>query len=247
MRCQTTAPTTRCPFCGREYPKIVIPSFMGIPERVVTSRTCDCPDFLKDKAMRKRDERQEQLKAAWKRTGVPLDYKDVHPNHELLGSIDLEAGHGLYLHGKRGTGKTTEACRVLKAYVATSTDDHGWCSARFVSALDWLDKMQDAYHHYSASAEDEFQRAAGVEFLVLDDMGKVNSRVSDWTLGKLFRLVDIRYRNRKPTIYTSKYSLGKLAERLTIDTDAESAGDMVSRINQRCRRIEYDGPDLRLS
>lgn len=219
---------------------------MGVPERRIVHPVCSCEGFVSEYVERSRGRRREALTRAWEGTGVPAEYRDVTPDFERLDRIDLEGGGGLYLHGRRGTGKTHDACRVLKAYVARNASEDGWCSARFVPVLDWLDRMQDAYHKWSWSAEDEYQRAAGTGLLVLDDIGKTNSRVSDWTIGKLFRLVDDRYRSRRPTIFTSKYGLGELAERLAVDGDADKSGDMVSRIRQRCERVGYDGPDRRL-
>lgn len=227
-------------------PTFTLPARFGGLPRVITS-PCGCEGSMAEERERLRAERSETLRRAWERTGVPAEYLDVAPDSARLESLDLDEGQGLYLHGTRGTGKTMVACAVLKAYVARNTDAGGWCSARFVSAPRWLSRMQDMMGRWGDSAEDEFQRAAGTGLLVFDDIGKISSRVSDWAVGKMFELVDARCSGRRPTIYTSKYDLGGLAERLELeDGDGETSGDIVSRIYRRSVRERFDGPDMRL-
>jgi len=240
----TSEPTTRtCPRCGRPLPTFTIPGLRGRGE-ITLHGQCDC-EAAEERAER-RMERAAQLESAWKATGVPMEYRGVEPDRDTLSSLDLDAGNGLYVHGSRGTGKTTMACRVLKAYVATHTGGQGWCSARFVSAPAWLDRMRDAYDRRGASAEEEFERASRTAFLVLDDVGKFPSRVTDWAVGKLFRLVDERCSERRPTVFTSKYSPSALYGRLVEGGDPDTAGDVVSRIRLRCRMVPCSGEDMRL-
>ena len=181
---------------------------------------------------------------AWERTGVPKRYLDVEPDYEAIKG--LEDGIGLYLYGTRGVGKTYAACAALKGYVSRHTNDSGWCSARFISANRWLDSIQETFGRWNASAEDAFQKAAGTGLLVIDDFGKLNSKVNDWALGKLFSLVNERYSDMRPTIFTSKYSLSQLAEKFDA-VDRETSGDMISRIREMCRGVEMTGVDRRLA
>lgn len=245
MRSTSDTPTERvCPHCGNPFPTITIPPMFGAPERRVPC-PCECEGALAEELERKRFERKNQLRHAWEATEVPKRYRDVEPDKELLGVI--ESGRGLYLCGPKGTGKTTAACAALKAYVAKHTDrSTGWCSARFIQTSEWLDSIQETYGNYRLSSEDAFWRAAGVGLLVLDDIGKVNSRITDWTVGKLFRLVDERYGEGKPTVFTSQYDLSDLSRRLTVNGDADTADAIVSRIFETCDQRLYDGPDRRL-
>ena len=241
----STTPCDVCPHCGRPYRTIEIPAFLGIPSRTIQSSECDCPGAVAERRRIKREERQDALRKAWAATGVPERYKDVNPDYDALERIE-STGKGLYICGPRGTGKTNEACAVLKAYVSRHTRDDGWCSARFVSVAEWLDKIQDTYGN-RASAEDVFAKASGPRFLVLDDMGKVNSRITDWTVGKLFRLVDERYNAKKLTVITSQYRLSGLSERLTAGNDRDTPDAIVSRLFEMCAQERMDGADRRIA
>lgn len=247
MTTPTSEPTARtCPHCGRPLPTFTIPALHG-RGTITLHGDCNCDKAVAEMEAELRRERSEALRSAWTSTGVPREYLGVSPDREALSSIDLDAGNGLYLHGHRGTGKTTKACEILKAYVAGHTSERGWCSARFVSAPAWLDRMRDAYDRRGASAEEEFERASRTGFLVLDDLGKFTSRVTDWAVGKIFRLVDERWSERRPTVFTSKYSVSALSDRLMECGDTDTVGDIASRISGMCRSVRFDGPDRRLS
>lgn len=234
-----------CPHCGRPLPTFTIPALHG-KGTITIHGECDCEAAVSEERDAARRERQDQLSVAWGATGVPKRYRDVAPDPSLLDR--LRDGGGLYLCGPRGTGKTTAACAALKAYVARNTSRAtGWCSARFVSAPAWLDRMKDAYDRRGASADEEFGRAAGTGLLVLDDIGKFTSRVTDWAVGKLFRLVDERYSEERPTVFTSQYDLAGLSVRLTVGDDSDTPDAIVSRIFETCEQRRFDGPDRRLS
>lgn len=227
-----------CPHCGEPLRRYQIPNsshFMYIQ--------CECEGAVNARKQEHIEHRSDVLRKAWERTGVPRRYLNVMPN--FASAEKLADGRGLYIYGQRGVGKTYNACAILKGYVAKHTSDSGWCSARFISANRWLDSIQESYGKWGASAENAFQVAAGTGLLVIDDFGKT-SRVSEWSLSRLFRLIDERYGDMKPTIITSKYSLSQLAERFDA-VDPETSGDLISRIREMCERFEMTGVDRRLA
>lgn len=231
----TAFDSDRCPYCGKPYETFTIPSLSGRPH--VLRRECSC-DGAKEQARAEFVRvRGAELTKAWRATGVPERFWNVQPDSD--GLAELEFHQGLYLSGPRGTGKTTRACRILKAYVRENQRD-GWVSARFMSVPDWLASMRGQWGDIE---EDRFQRAAGCKLLVLDDIGK--GKPTAWSVEKLFRLVDSRYNHAKPTIFTSNYDLGKLGERYEVEGDHETADAMVSRMAEMCKGIEFTGPDLR--
>lgn len=226
-----------CPYCGKEYPTVTIPGIFGGASRTIQSRECGCAGELEAKRERERAERAEALRTAWASTGVPTRYMGVAQDKE--GAQRILEGHGLYFYGPRGTGKTQSACSVLKAYVAVHTDSEGRCGAAFVSVPDWLASMRGAW---GEDEERAYNRAASRSLLVLDDLGK--GKPTQWALERLFRLVDDRYNKLRPTVYTSQYGLGELAQRLGWE-DRETAEAIVSRIHETCTGVRMDGPDLR--
>lgn len=244
----TSTPSTAdaCPHCGKPYPRFEIAPLHPGGRSFWVSGQCECDGAVAERTREERTERQRCLRRAWEQTGVPKDYRDVLPDGDGLSRLDLENGEGLYLHGPRGTGKTTDACRLLKAYVMRNTDAQGYCSARFVSTSRWLSSMQDTFGMRGVSGDELFYRVANTTFLVLDDIGKISATNPDWAVRKLFDLVDERCSNHRPTVITSKFSLPELVGRLTVNGDDDIGGDIVSRIRKMCQPKRYDGRDMRI-
>src|SRR5581483_6433833 len=59
---------------------------------------------------------------------------------------------------------------------------------------------------------DYFQRVKSIEFLVLDDLGAENS--TPWVNETLFQLVNYRYNNELPTIFTSNAKVDAVEDRV---------------------------------
>lgn len=233
----TTTTAKTCPYCGKPYPTVTIPALWNIPERTIQSRECGCEGERAALHAEYRRAMQSDLVSAWHDTGVPKRFYEVRPDRD--GLAELEFSGGLYLTGPKGTGKTTAACRILKAYVREN-QSNGWVSARFLSVPDWLGSMRGVW---GEQEEEAFQRASRCRLLVLDDIGK--GKPTEWAIERLFRLVDDRYNGARPTIFTSQYDLGELGERCTVNGDAETADAMVSRIYESCKGVVFDGEDLR--
>lgn len=110
-----------------------------------------------------------------------------------------ENGMGLYIYsGTKGSGKTMLSCCILneiaKRYIG---------SVKFINVLDFISLTKKSY-----DGSDETEAIYQANLLVLDDLGVQMSR--EWTDSVLYRLVNDRYTNRKPTIYTSNIPVGQL-------------------------------------
>ena len=109
-------------------------------------------------------------------------------------------GMGLYIHsGTKGSGKTMLACCLLneitKRYKGV---------VKFVNILDFLEMTKKGF---SGDDEDVNNiRHAGL--LVVDDIGVQMSK--EWIDTVLYSLVNDRYVNRLPTIYTSNIPVNRL-------------------------------------
>lgn len=117
------------------------------------------------------------------------------------------SGMGLYIYsGAKGSGKTMLACCILneiaKRYVG---------SVKFVNSLDFLEITKKGYQGSSEEVNALYE--AGL--LVIDDIGVQMSR--EWTDTVFYRLINERYTNRKPTIYTSNIPVEglKMDDRIT--------------------------------
>lgn len=102
----------------------------------------------------------------------------------------------LVLVGASGTGKTKAACALL-AWMATRRP------CRFATLGDMLRECRATYGG-EGSEWAVLAKWAGVGVLCLDDLGK--ERPTADSADKLFALVDKRYGDGKPTIFTTQYA-----------------------------------------
>lgn len=92
-----------------------------------------------------------------------------------------------------------------------------------------------------ASVLDRYYR---VPVLMIDDV--FTASYTEWSEGKLFSILDERMRDKKVTIMTGNYALGRVKERLPIN-----GAKLASRIKGQCKfgeesnLIEMIGPDRR--
>lgn len=158
--------------------------------------------------------------------------KKIDPKIPAPG-IDAENGEGLYVYGSLGSGKTILACRALleeqKRLYLEGNQTGGECL--FVSIPELFHRIKNSYSDkYVGESEDEIlQKYQQAHLLILDEFGM--SKPSDWLLDILYLIINYRYEQMKPTIYTSNYDLEKVAEILEDKR-------ITSRIERTCRIIK---------
>jgi DNA replication protein DnaC len=106
----------------------------------------------------------------------------------------LGPAKSVLLLGPTGTGKTWESFGIVRGFAA--------CGLR----VKWRHVTQADYYallrpRHGIDPEEEYRAVASVRFLILDDLGA--AKESEWTEEALFRLVDYRYREVLPTVFTS--------------------------------------------
>jgi DNA replication protein DnaC/primosomal protein DnaI len=95
------------------------------------------------------------------------------------------------------------------------------------------------------SEDDLLSKYGGCDLLVLDDLGK--GKQTEWSVALLYRLVNRRYEDMLPTVYTSQYDLEALQERLTVNGDKDTAEAIVDRLHETCRTIRLGDVNRRRS
>ena len=120
----------------------------------------------------------------------------------------LEKGYGIYLWGDKGTGKThltsCMANELIKQYK----------QVLFTNFFE-ISKSIRATFRGKGNEIDLINKIANVDFLFIDDLGteKVTKEGEDtWLQDKIFEVINKRYNNMKPTIFTSNYSLQELVQ-----------------------------------
>lgn len=140
----------------------------------------------------------------------------------------LRDGTGIYLFGTNGTGKSRlTACMgnelMLNNYTVLYTN-FSEITRKLLKDDNFLNQI------------------AKIDFLFIDDFGteKVTKGSEDmWMQEKVFEVINTRYIEQKPIIFTANYSLKELIE------DRGMAKRSVDRIMEMCEIIRLDGQSYR--
>jgi DNA replication protein DnaC len=141
-----------------------------------------------------------------------------------------EAGRGLYFCGDVGTGKTHLAVAVMNELMSRKR-----VPSLFVTVPEFLDNLREAYMIPGRDLDEWMDTVKNADFLVLDDLG--SERPTEWVRERLFVIVNHRYREALPTLFTSNIGPRDLASQLGERT--------ASRIIAMCDWISLEGEDYR--
>lgn len=160
-------------------------------------------------------------KATWEQ--VPASLKTI---------VDAmpETRKGLFLHGDVGTGKTHIAYAIGKhVYEDLGKKVTVWNSAEL------LNRIRESFNNrYEGDYIDELMNSKGL--LIVDDIG--SERLTDWVAEQFYLIVNRKYNDMKPVVFTSNFNIADLSQRV---------GERVaSRIVEMCEVRQLGGEDRRL-
>ncbi len=215
---------------------------------------CDGSGFVIDEATRVatpcrcRPARLERRRARRLSAVVPRKYRGVsfdrppisdmqdtivRPVRQFVHRIDaeLDAGHGLWLFGEPGTGKTSLAMLVSKAALDAGR------SAAIYSLPRLLAEIRSTFETDSEGSYLDFtDRLAAVDLLHIDDVGAEST--TSWVLEQLYTIVNARYEDERSIVITTNIEEpGQLAAQIGART--------VSRLEEMCTVLPLFGEDAR--
>ena len=206
--------------------------------------TCDC---MKE-AERKEQEREEQeakMRQLDRLRGASLlgdRYKDTTFDKTDLSRPDdfqkafrrcrkycqipdqaLEHGYGMYIYGDSGTGKTHLTACMCNELISQLKQ------CLFTNFFE-ISKLIQSTWNGNNDASVVIKRICEVDFLFLDDLGTeslTKNGEDNWLQGQVFDIINKRYNNKKPTIFSSNYSLNELVkDRGMMDKTVDRIGEM---------------------
>lgn len=121
----------------------------------------------------------------------------------------LDKGLSIYIYGDKGVGKThLTACMVNELIYSGK-------QVLFTNFFEISKFIRNTYSARSVSEVEYIENLATIDFLFLDDIGTeilVKSDVDNWLQGIIFDVINKRYNNKKPTVFTSNHSLKELIQ-----------------------------------
>lgn len=234
----------RCPFCGKALTQVGNVAPDG-KVHWLYARECDCEGQKAENerlAAEEQREREEAMRRSFQaklaNAGIARMYYDAtvsqRPCIDFVRNYDDGNGKGLYIVGGVGAGKTYEASAIASSFV--------WSGYTVIActSLSMLDQIYANQHGQQTRGIEDF---CGADLLVVDDLGKENA--NQWAVTTLFQVVDSRYANLKPTVFTSQYPLQSLVSRMSRGGERESAEAIVSRIAGSCDVVPLRHGDRR--
>jgi len=200
-------------------------------ERVAQSlererRQSEREEHIRDELVKVRQRRWEStVHAAF--ADATIENLTAEARDEIASWIDNERAGSLLLFGEAGRGKTHAAIAVQREYFMRGR------STRFWSVPNMLDALRPSAR--DAAAEDVMREAREVDLLILDDLG--SERSSDWTLERLYIIVNDRWMAKRRNVVTTNCDPVGLSKAI--------GERMFSRFKDRALLLEIAGDDRR--
>lgn len=191
------------------------------------------------------------LKCLYKNSNMPLKYQydiPLSPVKEDLEAYkklntykinileNIDNGLGLYIYSATtGNGKTTWSTKIMNYYFrkivfTTLLENEGY----YINLASFLESLRLSYENNTTDLL--VDKVVNAKLLIIDDIGA--EKVSDWTLERLYSIINERVVNNRATIYTSNLSPQQLISAV--------GNRIVSRILGSCEVVELKGADRRL-
>lgn len=160
-----------------------------------------------------------------------VSYSDVPKNIKDLFENVKNTRKGIYIHGDVGVGKTHIAYALAKKSIDDKKKTMFWNSSELVKTI--KDDFDRPFME-KRLPEDKIKNFNGL--LIIDDLGA--EKISEFVADVFYLIVNKKYNDMIPVVFTSNLSISELAKRV---------GDRTaSRIVGMCDVVKLEGNDRRV-
>lgn len=149
----------------------------------------------------------------------------------------LREGYGIYLYGDSGVGKTH-----ITACMCNELIEQGK-QCLLTSFIEVSKAIRATFGSNNAEAEKLISLVSRVEFLFIDDFGTEMVRkngADSWLQEQIYDIINKRYNLKRPTIFSSNYTLNQLvSERGLMSKTVERVDEMATA------KIKIEGNNFR--
>lgn len=215
-----------CGICNEPLQTVIVHPFTKEDRIVNCICKCEADRMKREEEERRNYERQREIERLQKNSLLGDRYKNTTFDNTTTGENDmfdtafkrcrnycevssnvLENGYGIYIYGDSGTGKThLTACMVNELIKQRRP-------VLFTNFFEISQIIRGTFNNSKYSEIDMIDKISNIDFLFIDDLGteKVTKNGEDnWLQEKIFEILNKRYNNKKPTVFTSNYSLEEL-------------------------------------
>lgn len=150
----------------------------------------------------------------------------------------LQNGYGIYIYGNSGTGKTHLTACICNELL------NNFHQCLFTNFFEISKMIRATFNRHNSDAETVIKRICEIDFLFIDDLGTEalqRNGEDNWLQEQVFDIINKRYNNKKPTIFSSNHSLSELiSERGMMQKTVERIMEMSTAI------IKVEGQSYRL-
>lgn len=215
-----------CSICNEPLETIIIHPFTGQERKVNCVCQCKMNELKREEEERRNYERQREIEKLQKSSLLGDRYKNVSftntntgsnplfdiafnrcKNYCEVSSKVLEEGYGIYLFGDSGVGKT----RLTACMVNELIKQHR--PTLFTNFFEISQIIRGTFKNSKYNEIDMIEKISNIDFLFIDDLGTerfTKDGTDTWLQEKVFEILNKRYNNKRPTIFTSNYSLEQL-------------------------------------
>ncbi len=225
-----------CKMCAGEYIALEYETLKRQRIATTTGMCFLCSDIEADKFKAIQAERLRQIRIERFGTFCPLLYlncrQDRLPRPDFYQKVvkPLKNGVGQLIIGPSRSGKTFCAYALLRLlYVELARSCFATSEVEFSYELSTFGK--------SAAALNFINRCCGVDFLLIDDLGK--SVMTERVASTLYHVIEKRANSKKPLIVTMQTDTRNFMEKLAAKAGKDTSEAILKRLSEFCEVIDF--------